>query len=451
MKTLFGVPILKKDGTPGLKVSLPSVDQLQSAPLTRPSWIEYSAYDAQGTWLLHERLSSELQEMPWQHGLTLFDFYWRYWRPFGELLTDMERAGIRVDVAERLPKAQAEAQAMRDKKELLFRRWISRHCSDAWYMNLASTTQLQLVFFGGARSSKPGNKVLPLTSTFKIEREQYELLKEARQPIPQEELAYGVHLSSKENSASAEGDAEGERVGAGQKTRGPRKQVDITLTSLQLTHSKVTKTTGFPATDAASLKELAGRPTEDPPVYGSAYEAYGEGKEGVEACEAIDALCSVNAIDTMLSNFILPLQENADANSRIHCSLNLNTETGRLSSRSPNLQNQPALEKDSYKIRQAFMAEEGNSLVVADYGQLELRLLAHMTECRSMIDAFKQGGCFHSRTAMGMFAHVRTAVEQGAIQSLWEGGWREESKGRKLGKEDREGVEEGRIGGRSGG
>jgi len=122
----------------------------------------------------------------------------------------------------------------------------------------------------------------------------------------------------------------------------------------------------------------------------------------------------------MLSNFILPLQENADASSRIHCSLNLNTETGRLSSRAPNLQNQPALEKDQYRIRKAFCAEEGQTFVVADYGQLELRLLAHMTRCRSMIDAFASGGCFHSRTAMGMFDHVRAAVEREEVLLEWD-------------------------------
>jgi DNA polymerase-1 len=114
------------------------------------------------------------------------------------------------------------------------------------------------------------------------------------------------------------------------------------------------------------------------------------------------------------------LQENADERSRVHCSLNLNTETGRLSSRAPNLQNQPALEKDQYRIREAFCAEPGNALVVADYGQLELRLLAHMSDCRSMIDAFEQGGCFHSRTAMGMFDHVREAVERGDCLLEWD-------------------------------
>jgi len=100
-------------------------------------------------------------------------------------------------------------------------------------------------------------------------------------------------------------------------------------------------------------------------------------------------------------------------------SLNLNTETGRLSARRPNLQNQPALEKvrppsllpslppffpsplcfsyppslppslpssqDQYKIRKAFVSEPNKSLIVADYGQLELRLLAHITKCQSMI------------------------------------------------------------------
>ena len=131
----------------------------------------------------------------------------------------------------------------------------------------------------------------------------------------------------------------------------------------------------------------------------------------------------------------------------MHCSLNLNTETGRLSSRAPNLQNQPALEKDQYRIRAAFTAAPGKSLVVADYGQLELvrsrrdlaarsdlprcasgasahisahisadiscdlaqRLLAHISACKSMVDAFASGGCFHSRTAMGMFDHVKQA------------------------------------------
>ena len=64
----------------------------------------------------------------------------------------------------------------------------------------------------------------------------------------------------------------------------------------------------------------------------------------------------MSAIDTLLSNFLQPLQGPAIASQkdgvlhRVHCSLNINTETGRLSARRPNLQNQPAGDKDSYKV-----------------------------------------------------------------------------------------------------
>lgn len=122
----------------------------------------------------------------------------------------------------------------------------------------------------------------------------------------------------------------------------------------------------------------------------------------------------------MIANFLTSLQELADDQSRVHCSLNLNTETGRLSSRRPNLQNQPALEKDKYKIRKAFESSPGNNLIVADYGQLELRILASMTDCQSMIRAFEAGGDFHSRTAVDMFDYVKEKVDSGEVLLEWD-------------------------------
>ena len=151
-----------------------------------------------------------------------------------------------------------------------------------------------------------------------------------------------------------------------------------------------------------------------------AYEFFGGGERGHNACVAFFSLTSIGSIDTMIANFLTSLQTLADDQDRVHCSLNLNTETGRLSSRKPNMQNQPALEKDKYKIRKAFIASPGNKLIVADYGQLELRLLASMTDCTSMIEAFAAGGDFHSRTALGMFKYIQDAVEKGECLLEWD-------------------------------
>jgi DNA polymerase-1 len=141
---------------------------------------------------------------------------------------------------------------------------------------------------------------------------------------------------------------------------------------------------------------------------------------GREGCIALFSLCAVGSIDTMIANFITSLQELADHQSRVHCALNLNTETGRLSSRRPNLQNQPALEKDKYGIRKSFQSSPGNNLIVADYGQLELRILASLTNCKSMIEAFEAGGDFHSRTALDMFPYIKEKVDAGECLLEWD-------------------------------
>lgn len=68
-----------------------------------------------------------------------------------------------------------------------------------------------------------------------------------------------------------------------------------------------------------------------------------------------------------------------------------------------------------WQVRQAFTADvsKGHTLIVADYGQLELRLLAHMADCASMKTAFELGGDFHSRTALGMYDNIKEAIAQG--------------------------------------
>ena len=136
--------------------------------------------------------------------------------------------------------------------------------------------------------------------------------------------------------------------------------------------------------------------------------------------KALECYINYKFVETQLQTFIIPLQERADQNGRIHCSLNFNTDTGRISSRRPNLQNQPANDKDKYKVRYAFQAEKGNKLIVADYGQLELRILANITNCQMMIDAFLLGGDFHSRTALSMYPEIQEAIDKGECLLEWD-------------------------------
>jgi DNA polymerase-1 len=97
---------------------------------------------------------------------------------------------------------------------------------------------------------------------------------------------------------------------------------------------------------------------------------------------------------------------------RIHTSLNQTiTETGRLSSSNPNLQNIPIRSELGRQIRRAFVAAPGHLLVSADYSQIELRLLAHFTADEVLMDAFRQGQDIHTRTAMEVFGVPANVVD----------------------------------------
>ncbi|QPC98489.1 DNA polymerase I [Qipengyuania soli] len=92
---------------------------------------------------------------------------------------------------------------------------------------------------------------------------------------------------------------------------------------------------------------------------------------------------------------------------RVHTSYSLvGAQTGRLSSTDPNLQNIPIRTEIGRQIRDAFVAEEGNVLLAADYSQIELRLAAHMADVPSLKEAFAAGEDIHARTAQEMFGTV---------------------------------------------
>ncbi|MBN2538853.1 MAG: DNA polymerase I, partial [Deltaproteobacteria bacterium] len=99
----------------------------------------------------------------------------------------------------------------------------------------------------------------------------------------------------------------------------------------------------------------------------------------------------------------LPLLVNPETG-RVHTSYNQTvTATGRLSSSNPNLQNIPIRTDEGKRIRQAFIAPEGCELVSADYSQIELRILAHLSGDELLMSAFESGDDVHTKTASDIF------------------------------------------------
>jgi len=98
---------------------------------------------------------------------------------------------------------------------------------------------------------------------------------------------------------------------------------------------------------------------------------------------------------------------------RVHTSFNQTVAaTGRLSSSNPNLQNIPIRSDMGKEIRKAFTAEGDNMLLSADYSQIELRLLAHLSKDRALKDAFDKGEDIHARTAADIFGSSLDKVDE---------------------------------------
>ncbi|BBU99797.1 DNA polymerase I [Providencia hangzhouensis] len=99
----------------------------------------------------------------------------------------------------------------------------------------------------------------------------------------------------------------------------------------------------------------------------------------------------------------LPLMINPRTQ-RVHTSYHQAvTATGRLSSRDPNLQNIPVRTEEGRRIRQAFIAREGYKVMAADYSQIELRIMAHLSQDKGLLTAFAEGKDIHKATAAEVF------------------------------------------------
>ena len=159
----------------------------------------------------------------------------------------------------------------------------------------------------------------------------------------------------------------------------PKQLADILFVKLGLTPIKKTKT-GF-STDVDVLEELA----------------------HIHPLPA--EILKYRTLSKLKSTYVdaLPAMINPRTG-RLHTSLNQTvTATGRLSSSEPNLQNIPIRTEVGREIRKAFIAEQGHSLVSADYSQIELRILAHMSGDEGLIQTFVEDLDIHTRTASEIF------------------------------------------------
>lgn len=121
--------------------------------------------------------------------------------------------------------------------------------------------------------------------------------------------------------------------------------------------------------------------------------------------EIINAILDYRGLKKLVSTYTEALPELINqATGKIHTSFNQTvTATGRLSSTNPNIQNIPIRTPEGRKIREAFIASEGNEIYSADYSQVELRVMAHVSGDEKMIEAFAHGEDIHRSTAAKIY------------------------------------------------
>ncbi len=159
----------------------------------------------------------------------------------------------------------------------------------------------------------------------------------------------------------------------------PKQLQEILFDKLNLSSGRKNKSGGF-STDAFTLEKLA------------------------EEHEIVRKVLEYRGTTKLKSTYVDALLSTMSKTFRVHSTLNqTGTVSGRLSSSDPNLQNVPIRTEQGRLIRAAFIAPEDHVIMSADYSQIELRILAHITGDAPLVDAFQCGEDVHARTAAALF------------------------------------------------
>ena len=118
----------------------------------------------------------------------------------------------------------------------------------------------------------------------------------------------------------------------------------------------------------------------------------------------VDKVLRYRTVAKLKSTYCDGLLKVIGPDGRVHSTFNqTETRTGRISSAEPNLQNIPIRDEDGKEIRKAFIPDTGCEFFSADYSQIELRIMAHLSEDKNMIDAFLSGHDIHAATAAKIY------------------------------------------------
>lgn len=177
----------------------------------------------------------------------------------------------------------------------------------------------------------------------------------------------------------------------------PRQLGEVLFEELGYPVVRKTRKTKSYSTDAATLEELASRGFPLPRL-----------------------LLRYRELSKLKSTYVDALPAEVGEDGRLHTDyVQVGSATGRLASTNPNLQNIPVRTEDGRRIRQAFIAPEGCRLLVADYSQIELRVLAHIAEEPALIEAFRDQLDIHAATAaavLGIDPDLVTADQRRAAK-----------------------------------
>jgi len=137
-------------------------------------------------------------------------------------------------------------------------------------------------------------------------------------------------------------------------------------------------------------------------------DGYSTGEEALQYLKAshpvVPLIMEFREISKLKSSFVDNLLAAAGPDGRLHTTFDqLGAATGRFSSRNPNLQNIPVRSESGLLVRKCFTAREGFVLLSADYSQIDLRVLAHLSGDRNLTEAFRHGEDIHLRTAAEVF------------------------------------------------